>query len=57
LCGALTSVTFRGSGAVIESDDTFPEGAGLLSAGGATAGGTPMAAGTYTLSGGVWTKE
>jgi len=67
-CGALTSVTFRGSGAVIAFEgDTFPEGAGLLSAGGATgaaetadgetAGGTPMVAGTYTLNGGVWTKE
>ncbi|GAB6392164.1 MAG: leucine-rich repeat domain-containing protein [Treponematales bacterium] len=46
-CGALTSVTFRGSGAVIDSDNTFyPEGAGLKAA--YEAGG----AGTYTLSGG-----
>jgi hypothetical protein len=47
----LTSVIFEGSAAVIESDETFPEGAGLKAA--YEAGG----AGAYTLSGGVWTKR
>jgi hypothetical protein len=51
-CYALKSVTFRGRGAVIETDRTFyPEGAGLKAA--YEAGG----AGAYTLKDGEWTKE
>jgi hypothetical protein len=58
VCDSLTSVTFAGSAAVLnEYNRSFPSNASLLSAGGATAGGAPMQAGTYTLSGGVWTKR
>ncbi|GAB6392407.1 MAG: leucine-rich repeat protein [Treponematales bacterium] len=56
-CSSLTSVTFAGSAAVVYGATSFPSGASLLSAGGATADGAPMQAGTYTLSGGVWTKR
>ncbi|GAB6392400.1 MAG: leucine-rich repeat domain-containing protein [Treponematales bacterium] len=56
-CSSLTSVTFAGSAAVVYGASSFPSGASLLSAGGAAAGGPPMQAGTYTLSGGVWTKR
>jgi len=56
-CTRLTSVTFEGNAAVVDNSDTFPSGASLLSAGGAAAGGAPMQAGAYTLSGGVWTKQ
>jgi hypothetical protein len=55
-CSNLTSVTFAGSAAVVDSN-AFPNGDSLLTAGGATAGGTAMAAGTYTLSGETWTKR
>ncbi|GAB6390787.1 MAG: leucine-rich repeat protein [Treponematales bacterium] len=57
-CDSLTSVTFAGSAAVLDYyNDSFPSNASLRQAGGATAEGAPMQAGTYTLSGGVWTKR
>ncbi|GAB6393049.1 MAG: leucine-rich repeat domain-containing protein [Treponematales bacterium] len=56
-CTSLTGVTFEGSAAVVKTASEFPSGDSLLTAGGATAGSTPMAAGTYTLSGGTWTKS
>ncbi|GAB6390992.1 MAG: leucine-rich repeat domain-containing protein [Treponematales bacterium] len=68
-CTGLTSVMFKGSNTTISPgtskifpgiwwSSAFPNLRSLLSAGGAEEkNGYKMAAGTYTLSGGVWTKR
>jgi hypothetical protein len=56
-CTSLTRVTFAGNAAVVADANAFPSGDSLLTAGSATANGDPMQAGTYTLSGGTWTKS
>jgi len=45
-------VTFEGNTAVVKTTSEFPGGDSLLTAGGATAGGDPMQAGTYTRESG-----
>jgi len=56
-CSSLTTVVFLGSSAVVANTNSFANSATLLTAGEATAGETPMAAGTYTKSGTTWTKQ
>jgi hypothetical protein len=50
-CTVLTSVVFAGGSTIIANDNSFPAGASLRSA--YSGGG----AGTYTLSGGSWSKN
>jgi hypothetical protein len=56
-CTGLTSVKFDGASTIIATVISFPDGASLLTAAGATANGTPAQAGTYVWSDGIWTKQ